>query len=232
MIKLLTTLSQAVEGAPLVAIAASFVWGILSVLLSPCHLTSIPLIVGYISNPGKNSTKRAFFLSTLFSLGILTSIACIGTITAAAGRILGDIGRFGHYIVAVVFLFFGLNLLGIISLPSGGFGKIKMKKDGIFPIFSLGLIFGMALGPCTFAFMAPMLGIVFKLTSTNFLYGLLLLSAFSIGHCAVIITAGTSSQWVQHYLNWNEKSKGTNILKKICGILVLLGGVYLIYSSI
>lgn len=232
MIKLFTTLSQGVEGAPLIAIAASFAWGVLSVLLSPCHLSSIPLIVGYVSNPGKTSTRRAFLLSTLFSLGILVSIACIGAITAAAGRILGDIGRFGNYFVAIIFLFFGLNLLGIISLPGGGSRWIKMKNDRLLPIFSLGLIFGLALGPCTFAFMAPMLGVVFRFTSTNLLYGLLLLSAFSFGHCTVIITAGTSSQWVQHYLNWNEKSKGTNILKKACGILVLLGGIYLIYCTI
>jgi hypothetical protein len=30
--------------------------------------------------------------------------------------------------------------------------------------------------------------------------------------------------------NWNEKSRGL-ILKRICGVLVLLGGVYLIYSA-
>jgi cytochrome c-type biogenesis protein len=36
---------------------------------------------------------------------------------------------------------------------------------------------------------------------------------------------------VQRYLNWNEKSHGALILKRICGVLVLLGGVYLIYSA-
>jgi cytochrome c-type biogenesis protein len=36
---------------------------------------------------------------------------------------------------------------------------------------------------------------------------------------------------VQHYLNWNEKSKGAVILKKVCGALVLLGGLYLIYTA-
>jgi cytochrome c-type biogenesis protein len=32
-------------------------------------------------------------------------------------------------------------------------------------------------------------------------------------------------------MNWNEKSKGAVILKKICGVLVLLGGVWLIYTA-
>ena len=32
-------------------------------------------------------------------------------------------------------------------------------------------------------------------------------------------------------MNWNEKSKGAVILKKVCGILVLLGGLYLIFTA-
>jgi cytochrome c-type biogenesis protein len=44
----------------------------------------------------------------------------------------------------------------------------------------------------------------------------------------VLVFAGTFTEAVQHYLHWTEKSKGAVILKKICGVLVILGGVYLI----
>jgi len=37
--------------------------------------------------------------------------------------------------------------------------------------------------------------------------------------------------FIQRYMNWKEKSKGAVIVKKICGVLVLLGGVYLIYRA-
>jgi cytochrome c-type biogenesis protein len=97
--------------------------------------------------------------------------------------------------------------------------------------FILGLVFGIALGPCTFAYMAPMLGVTFKLANKNLPYGILLLVFYGIGHCSVIVLAGTSTELVQKYMNWNEKSKGAVILKKICGVLVLLGGLYLIYTS-
>ena len=106
-----------------------------------------------------------------------------------------------------------------------------MKRKGILAAFILGLVFGIALGPCTFAYMAPMLGVTFKLATTNLLYGILLLLVYGIGHCSVIVLAGTSTELVQQYMNWNERSKGAVILKKICGILVLLGGIYLIYAS-
>ncbi|MGB6867502.1 MAG: cytochrome c biogenesis protein CcdA [Candidatus Aminicenantaceae bacterium] len=231
MIKLFSALSHAIEGAPLIAIGASFIWGILSIILSPCHLTSIPLIIGYLSNQRELSTKKAFQLSTVFSVGILISIAVIGGITAAAGRILGDIGKLGNYVVAMVFLIFGLNLLGILPLNFPGLGRIKSQRKGYFSVLSLGLVFGLALGPCTFAFMAPMLGIVFNMTAKNLPYGLVLLSAFAIGHCAVIIAAGTSTRLVQQIIRWDEQSKGIATVRKICGILVLLGGIYLVYST-
>ncbi len=231
MLKLFTALSHAIEGAPLIAVAASFIWGILSIVLSPCHLTSIPLIIGYLSNQRELSTKKAFHLSIIFSVGILISIAVIGGITAAAGRILGDVGKIGNYVVAMVFLIFGLNLLGILPLNFPGLSTLKSQKKGYFSVLSLGLVFGLALGPCTFAFMAPMLGIVFNLTAKNFLYGLVLLSAFAVGHCTVIITAGTSTRLVQQITKWDEQSKGITIIRKICGILVLLGGIYLVYST-
>ncbi len=231
MINLFSALSHAIEGAPLIAIGASFIWGILSIILSPCHLTSIPLIIGHLSNQRELSTKKAFHLSIVFSIGILISIAVIGGITAAAGRILGDVGKLGNYVVAVVFLIFGLNLLGILPLNFPGLGLIKPQRKGYFSVLSLGLLFGLALGPCTFAFMAPMLGVVFNLTAQNLIYGLVLLSAFAIGHCAVIIAAGTSARLVQQITKWDERSKGITIIRKICGILVLLGGIYLVYST-
>ncbi|HLD36762.1 MAG TPA: cytochrome C biogenesis protein, partial [Planctomycetota bacterium] len=75
------------------------------------------------------------------------------------------------------------------------------------------------------------LGVTFKVAPTNFLYAAALLLAYGIGHCSVIIAAGTSTEWVQSYLNWTESSKSTLILKKICGVLVILGGVYLIWIA-
>jgi len=231
MLKLFTALSHAIEGAPLIAVAASFIWGILSIVLSPCHLTSIPLLIGYLSNQRELSTKKAFHLSIIFSVGIFVSIAVIGGITAVAGRILGDIGKIGNYVVAMVFLIFGLSLLGILPLNFPGLSTLKSQRKGYISVFSLGLVFGLALGPCTFAFMAPMLGIVFNLTAKNLFYGLVLLSAFAIGHCAVIIAAGTSTRLVQQITKWDEQSKGITIIRKICGILVLLGGIYLAYST-
>ena len=232
MEKLFTTLSHAVEGAPAIALLAAAAWGVLSIVLSPCHLASIPLIVGFISEQGKVTLRRAFWTSTLFAVGILMTIAVIGAITAAAGRMLGDVGRYGNYFVALIFFVVGLHLLGLIPMPWSGPGQVGMKRKGLLAAFTLGLIFGVALGPCTFAFMAPMLGVTFQLSQTAPFYGAALLLAYGVGHCSVIVLAGTSTELVQRFLNWNEKSKGVTIVKSICGMLVLLAGGYLVWTTI
>jgi len=231
MDRLFTALTQAVGGAPFMALAASFVWGILSIILSPCHLASIPLIVGFIDEQGNITTKRAFVISLLFATGILVTIGLIGAITAAAGRMMGDIGPWGNYIVAVVFIVVGLHLLDIIPMPFGGPSQPGMKKRGMFAAFILGLVFGVALGPCTFAYMAPMLAVVFSFGATQMWYGVLLLLAYGIGHCSVIVFAGTFTEVVQKFLNWNERSKGAVVVKKVCGVLVVLGGVYMLFRG-
>jgi cytochrome c-type biogenesis protein len=228
---LFITLTQAVAGTPLVALVAAFAWGVLSVVLSPCHLASIPLIVGFIDGQGQMTTRRAFIISNLFAFGILITIVLIGLATAAAGRMLGDLGTWANWFVAAIFLLVGLHLLDIIPVPWSGPGQVGMARKGMLAALILGLIFGVALGPCTFAYMAPILGVAFSLAADNLLYRASLLLLYGLGHCAVIVLAGTFTEVIQHYLDWNEKSKGALILKKICGILVMLGGVWLIYSA-
>ena len=231
MQELFTTLTHAVEGSAIVAFAAAFIWGVLSIVLSPCHLASIPLIVGFIDEQGRISTRRAFYISTLFAVGILVTIGLIGAITAAAGRMMGDVGRYGNYFVAVIFFLVGLHLLDVIPMPWSGPGRVGMKRKGALAAFILGLVFGIALGPCTFAYMAPMLAVVFKVAAAQAAYGILLLAAYGVGHCSVIVLAGTSTEWVQRYLDWTERSKGSTLVRKACGVLVLLGGLYMIYIA-
>lgn len=231
MEQLFITLTRAVEGTAAVAFGASFVWGILSILLSPCHLGSIPLIVGFIQGQGQVTTRRAFVLASVFAGGILVTIAVIGAITAAMGRMMGDVGPWGNYFVAAIFILVGLYLLDIVKLNFGGAQVNSRYGSGIWAALVLGLLFGIALGPCTFAYMAPMLAVAFRVASTSLLYGAALLLAYGVGHCSVIVAAGTSAEAVQRYLDWNERSRGTIIVKRVCGALVILAGIYMIHTA-
>ena len=109
---------------------------------------------------------------------------------------------------------------------------MKMRgRSRILAAFILGLIFGIALGPCTFAFMAPILAVTFTVADTAPVYAVALLLAYGAGHCAVIVAAGTATESVQRFLNWNEHSRGLKRVKAVCGSLVIFGGGWLIYSA-
>jgi cytochrome c-type biogenesis protein len=231
MENLFLTLTRAVEGSLPVALAGALAWGVISVLLSPCHLASIPLVIGFVQGQGRVSGRRALGLALIFSSGILITIGIIGGVTALAGRLLGDVGPYGNYLVAALFFVVGLHLLEVIPLPGSGPGQLGSRRRGGWAALLLGLIFGIALGPCTFAFLAPMLGVIFRLASGSLAYGILLLLAYAIGHCGVIALAGASGGWVQNYLDWSERSRGAQRLRRVCGILVILAGLYMIYIA-
>jgi len=225
-----TFLSEALYQNFWMALLASFTWGILSILLSPCHLSSIPLLVGYITRQGKVSVRRTFNISLLFAVGILITIALVGIITASLGRLMGDVGTIGTYIVAGLFFLIGFYLIDIIKLPLDVGSVSPVKQKGLLAALILGLLFGIALGPCTFAYMAPILGLVFTMSAENIFGASLLLLFFGLGHCSVIVGAGTLTNKVQKYLEWNENSNVAKWVKRICGVLVIIGGIYLIYS--
>ncbi|MCK4998619.1 MAG: hypothetical protein KAS23_03760 [Anaerohalosphaera sp.] len=231
MEELFVRIGEAFEGSYVTGLGAAFVWGVLSVLLSPCHLASIPLIVGYVGQREVGGKWRSYVLSCIFSLGILVSIIVIGGITAAMGGLVGDIGGIGNYIVAIIFFVFGLVLLDVISLPWSGPGQVGYKKGGGIGAFVLGLIFGVAVGPCTFAYMAPMLAVVFKCAGSEWVYAAGMLMLYGLGHCGVIALAGGSGELVGRYLGWNERSKASVILRKTFGAGMILCGLYLLYVA-
>jgi cytochrome c-type biogenesis protein len=228
--ELFTSLTLALEGSAALALPAAFTWGVASILLSPCHLSSIPLVIGYISTDEERTTMRTFFLALLFAVGILITIGLLGVVTAGLGRLLGDIGLWGNIIVALVFFVMGLVLIDIIHLswmlPSGE----AMRGRGMWGALVLGLLFGIGLGPCTFAFLAPVLGVVFGMAQASPSLAMMLLLAFALGHCSVIVIAGILVHGVSRYLAWTSASRGPVLLRKGAGVLVLAAGVYYVIS--
>jgi cytochrome c-type biogenesis protein len=202
-----------------------------SLLLSPCHLACIPLVVGFVNGQRQATPARGAAIAGLFSLGLFTTIGVIGGVTAAAGRLMGQVGSWANYAVAGVFFVVGLSLLDVLPLRWSTPDSARFRGRGLLAAFALGLIFGVALGPCTFAYMAPMLGVTFAVSGTQIWYGMLLIGAYGVGHCSIIITAGASTSWVRRYLRWTDVSRGAVYLRYASGLLVLAGGVYLIYAT-
>lgn len=211
------------------ALAGAFLWGLASVLLSPCHLAGIPLVIGFLSEQKELSRGRAPRLASLFALGNLATIALIGLVTGLLGRILGDLGGFAKYLTSGLLVLAGLYLVGLLPLTLGGPSFIqRIRGKGWGAALLLGLVFGLALGPCSFAFMAPVIGIAFQAAPSGFALPFGLFAAYAAGHCLVITLAGLSIQMVRRILSWSDGVRGMVILKRICGVLVIGIAVYLL----
>lgn len=222
---LLTSLSEGLEATPVLALLAALAWGVASVLLSPCHLASIPLIVGFVNGGSTPSTGCALRLSLLFSIGVLVSIALVGSITAAAGRLLGDLGVAGTVVLVAVLLVFGLVLLDVARLPVPA-GLSATKRRGGSAALLLGLTFGIGLGPCTFAFAAPVFALVFFGASRGVALGAALVLAFAVGHCLVLVLAGTLGGRVGSALAAGRRQVVLQRLRQACGVLLIGAAAY------
>jgi cytochrome c-type biogenesis protein len=226
---LLSALTQTLHAQPAVALVGAWLWGVASILLSPCHLAGVPLVVAYTGWNGTLSSWRAASLSTVFALGILVTVALVGAISVVAGRMLGALGPVTNYLVAALLFVVGLELLGVWPVRWPALPRADTTRRGLAGAFLFGLAFGTALGPCTFAFLAPVIGLTIDAASTRPVFALSLMLAYAVGHCGVIALAGASGPMVARYAAWSER--GVGMFRQACGVLVLAGGLYLIYAA-
>jgi cytochrome c-type biogenesis protein len=232
--ELFTGLTELLYGAPLLALAAALAWGVLSILLSPCHLVSIPLVIGYVERQSRAAGSNPVALSAVFSSGMILAIALTGLVTGLLGRMMGDIGTPGYVLLSLAVIYAGLSILGIVPLPLSGAdtGRHARRLGGSrWGGFLLGLIFGAALGPCTFAFMAPVLGLILALAGENLLLAVGLGAAFAVGHGGVVVLAGSQTGRIEKIAGWSGGSRTAAWIKRISGTLVVAGGLYLLTKA-
>ena len=229
MTELLTALARTLDGQPGFALMGAFLWGVASILLSPCHLASVPLVVAYTGRGGALTSPRAGALATVFALGILVTVAGVGALSVVAGRMLSALGGVTNYLVAALLFVVGLELLGAWPFRWSGLPRADTTRRGLGGAFLFGLAFGTALGPCTFAFLAPVIGLTMQTASARPVFAMLLMLAYAAGHCGVLALAGASGPLLARYAA--SGGRGVSVLRHACGVLVLAGGLYLVYAA-
>ncbi len=224
---LVASISAAFATPSAIAFGAAALWGLMSVLLSPCHLGAIPLIVAYINNGTRPGRRRAFTYSFLFAMGLLATLAFIGVVTSLAGRLLGDVGPIARIIVAVFLVLCGLWLMDIppFSRLTPSFSMKQGGRRGPLGALFLGLVYGVILGPCSFAFLAPMMGFVFSAGRAEIAYGAGLMVFYAIGHTVAIVAAGTFGDYVGRSLRKKGAGTAATWFKRLLGAIVLIAGV-------
>jgi cytochrome c-type biogenesis protein len=157
----LITINEWITAGSAISALGCFIWGMISVLFSPCHLASIPLIIAYVGGQHRAlSPKQASTYAALFTLGLFITIAVIGIICALLGRMLGDVGNYWQILIGLVLVWVALGMLGVEKCAMSGSLLYRLKLKGRFGAFALGLAYGVLSGSCTFGFIAPILAII------------------------------------------------------------------------
>ena len=208
--------------APLLALAA----GVLA-SFTPCSLSSIPLVIGYVGGTGQRDTKRAFCLSLVFVFGSAVTFTVLGVIASTAGRLIGSSGSWWYILLGALMVLMALQIWGIFEIIPSSYLISKSTKRGYAGAFIAGILGGIFSSPCSTPVLIVLLA--FVAGKGSILWGILLLLLYSIGHGVLAIVAGTSIGFVQKLTASEKYGKTSTILKIAMGMIILLIAFYMFY---
>lgn len=226
---LFLTVNQWMTGGTAIAALGCFLWGMISVVFSPCHLASIPLIVAYVA--GQNQTlksKQAAHYAVAFTAGLFITIALVGVVCALLGRMLGDIGNYWQIPVGLVLIWVALGMFGVEKCSLSGSLPQKLRVNGLSGAFLLGLAYGVLSGSCTFGFIAPILALI--AIQKKIMIGMVFILLFAVGHCIPIVIAGSSTAAVKRVLDSERLQGAGSWFRKSAGAVICLLAVYFILN--
>jgi len=225
----LLTINEWIEGGTAIAALGCFLWGMVSVVFSPCHLASIPLIVAYVGGQQQIlKPRQAVYYSFVFTLGLFITIALIGIICALLGRMLGDVGNYWQILVGLILIWVALGMFGVEKCSMSGSLLYRLKLTGLLGAFILGLAYGVLSGSCTFGFIAPILAII--TIQQKVATGILFILLFAIGHCLPIVVAGSSTAAVKGILENSRWQGAANWFRKGAGVVIGILAIYFIIN--
>jgi cytochrome c-type biogenesis protein len=223
------TINNWIVAESAIAGIGSFLWGMVSVLFSPCHLASIPLIIAYVGGQQQIlGSRQAASYSVAFTLGLFITIALVGIICAILGRMLGDIGNYWQIMVGLVLVWVALGMFGVEKCSMSGSLLYRLNLKGIFGAFALGLAYGVLSGSCTFGFIAPILAII--TVQQKVAAGVVLILLFAIGHCLPIVVAGSSAAMVKGVLENSRWQGAAQWFRKGAGVVIVGLALYFIVN--
>jgi cytochrome c-type biogenesis protein len=226
MTDLLDGLANMIEQSGYIAPLLALVAGVLT-SFTPCSLSSLPLVVGYVGGTGQSNTGRAFRLSLTFALGTAVTFTALGVIASLAGRLVGTSASWWYIALGVLMVLMALQTWEIFEIIPSSYLLAKSKKRGYAGALIAGILGGVFSSPCSTPVQIALLAIVAG--KGSILWGILLLLFYSVGHGILAVMAGTSVGFVQKFTTSGKYAKLSAILKGVMGTLVLGIGLYMFY---
>jgi cytochrome c biogenesis protein CcdA len=227
-VNFLENVEQIIAMYPILAFGAVFLAGVLS-SASPCVLATIPLVVGFVGGYADGNRKKAFRYSLAFVLGLSLTFTLFGAAAGLLGTMFGTLGGWWFLVAGIVALLMGGQMMGLYELRLPVQFNYKPRQGGIVGSFLLGLFFGVVSSPCATPVLVVLLTVV--ATKGEIIYGIALLFTYAIGHCLLMLVAGTFTGFVESLVKAKGIVNFSMWTKRISGLVVALVGIYFVWNS-
>ena len=208
----------------IIAFAAVFLLGIVSVFTCVCNFAIIGALAGYAGALGATGKTKAVVASSLFFLlGNVIAMSAIGLLIGYASEFFGAaMGNYWKIGVGIILILFGVYILDILPFKIPGMTfNFQNKKSGM----ASGILFGFIIGailPLSSICCNPIFPIIIaaSLITGSRLWGFFLLLSFALGH-GMTLAAGMLGLGL-------GIGKLSNLLTKFATIIKYAGGITLI----
>jgi cytochrome c-type biogenesis protein len=221
-------IEQIVALYPVLAFGAVFLAGVLS-SASPCVLATIPLVVGFVGGYAEGDRWKAFRYSLAFIFGLSLTFTVFGAAAGLLGTMFGTIGGRWYIVAGVVALVMGGQMMGMYEIRLPFRRDFRPKQGGIIGSFLLGLFFGVVSSPCATPALVVLL--TYVATKGRVLYGVALLFTYALGHCLLMLLAGTFTGFIEAFVKARGVVNISQWAKRLGGLVIALVGLYLIWNA-
>jgi len=226
MTEILQSISLLIENNVWLAPFLAFAAGALT-SLTPCSVSSVPLVIGYVGGSAGSDTRKAFRLSLVFVLGSALTFTALGTAASTAGMFFMGAASWWYLILGSLMVLMALQTWGIFEIIPSSYLISKNRKKGYLGAFIAGILGGIFSSPCSTPVLIALLAIVAG--KGSIIWGASLLILYSIGHGLLALAVGTSFSFAQKLSENIEESRAGSIIKLALGAVILLAGLYMLY---
>lgn len=194
---------------------------------TPCGLSSIPLVIGYVEGTANNDTTYALKLSGVFCLGMAITFTTLGVVASLMGKLIQQGGSWWYIALGILMILMALQTWGVFTFIPSWTLVSKSKNRGYVGAAIAGALSGLFSSPCATPVIIVLLALVAD--QGSILWGGFLLLMYAAGHSVLPIVAGTSigfAQKLSRSTKYANLSKGLNVL---LGLAILGLAFYMLY---
>jgi len=229
-------INTALENLSLLIGANRWLAPVLSILagaltsVTPCSLSSIPLVIAFVGGTGRKNPATAFRFSLVFALGMAITFTTLGVLASLLGKLFNfGTGGWWYLVLGALMIAMALQTWGIITIIPASYAQGKNTKRGYVGAFLTGILGGLFSSPCATPVLIALLALVAR--ESNPLWGILLLLLYSVGHSVLVIVTGTFMGFAKKLTQNSRYGIFAHAVNILLGSGILIAGLYLLYQG-